>query len=247
MSFILQHLRLFQVTLEEHPAGPSLQSLSFAPTNETQSLLNDHQLIFRSRSDGFDVYYRTNPLASDPLLGRITRPVRFSFDLLLTESDFYKRYNPDLIRETGPQLYLDNLTPTGNIQAKMTLTSGDFVKSDDAMQAYPPVFFASADVSGGGAPTQYTVRDKFNPGNTVLQVPITGGPHQALTRIDLSDELPGPYTLETDAAGASPKTIYVRDLNAGSRIHGVLDIHWKAAQDTAPPGGVAHFIRFQKR
>ena len=192
-----------------------------------------------------------NPQATDPLLGRISQRVRFSFCLFLSEPDIFQRYEPDLTSDTGPQLYLDNLTPAGAIQpaSTQTLTGGAVAQAGDAMKVYPHIFSATADLSGGAPPTKFTVRDKFNPATVVLEVSInaSAGVDQAVTKIDMSGHPSGPYTLETDAAGSVPKTIYLDDELAGAQILGLLDIYWETAQDGAPAGGVPYFIRLQKR
>jgi hypothetical protein len=95
------------------------------------------------------------------------------------------------------------------------------------------------------------VRDKFAPAATrpLLEVPIVAasGAARGGARIDLSAHPPGPYTLETDAPGAAPRTVYVDDDLAGGTFLGLVDVHWATAQNTAPAGGVPYVIPFRKR
>jgi hypothetical protein len=250
MSFILQHRPLFSVSVQDSASSDTLPAFSFAPGSRTRRLLDDHQLVFRPLDTGFAVYYRLNPQAANPLMGPIRSRVRLSFLVRLTESGFFERYEPSLTPDTGPQFYLDNLTSGGAIQPATTpeLSAGSVVQKDDAMKLVPQIFTATADVSGAAPPSKFVVRDKFNPATVVLQVPITaGGSDAAQSKIDLSDEPAGPYLLETDAAGASRKTIYADDGVVGSQAIGLVDLYWETAQDTVPMGGVEYIARFRKR
>jgi hypothetical protein len=251
MSFILSYHRLFKVSLLEDGANRPLPGFAAASTPRTQTLLQNHRLIFKAREAGFELYYQMNPLAADPLLGRITGRERFSFGLFQSDPGFFNRYEPELTQNSGPQLYLDNLTASGQIQAptRAALSAGNVVQRDDAMKLYPAVFLASVDLSSRSPPTKFTVRDKFDATRVVLETPINGGGggNQAAVKIDLSDQPAGPYMLETDAPGSSPRTIYVDNDLARARVLGVIDIYWETAQDTAPADGLAYEIRFRKR
>jgi hypothetical protein len=249
MSFVLKYLRFFKVSVLESGSDLALKDFAFAPAPATRQQLDDHRLVYRAREGGFEVYYQMNPMAADQLLGRITSRVRYSFSLSLASPGFFNRYKPDLTGVTGPQLYLDNLTAAGSLQAvaKDTLSVGDFVAADDAMKLYPPVFVVSADLSGASPPTKFIVRNKFEPADVVLEVPISASDGLASVAIDLSDHPAGPYTLETDAADSQPRTIYADSELAGAPVLGLVDIYWKTPQNTVPAGGLAYAIRFQKR
>ncbi len=252
MSFILEFRRLFKVSVRENGAGPPLPGFSFEPTPATQVGLADHQLLFRARDAGFEVFYRSNPLVTPALLGAISGPVRFSFAMRQSDPDFLKRYEPDLTPATGPQFYLDNLTAAGVIQPNTTdtLAAGAVVQAEDATRVYPPVFQVAADTSGPQAPTKFVVREKFNPGPSPVAEALIGvadGAAQGLAKIDLSKQATGAYTLKTDAPGAVAHTIYVDEELAEAGVFGVVNIHWQSAQDTAPAGGVPYVIRFRKR
>lgn len=247
MSFVLEYHRLFSVSVLEDGSGTRLPAFRFAPTSATSRVLADHQLRFKPRAAGFEVFYRSNPLAADPLLGRIGARVQMTFAAELMEADFFARYLPDLTDDTGPQLYLDNLTGSGNIQAasNQRLMVGSVVQTDDAIKVRPSIFTARADAGGGL--TRFVVRDKFDATTIIADVPAVANGATASAKIDLSTGKPGPYTIETDAAGSSPRTIYVDEHLASRRIAGVVDVHWETPQNTAPADGQPYVIRFQKR
>jgi hypothetical protein len=251
MSFVLHYQRLFKISVREGVGGPWLAGFTLAPSPRCRTLLNNHQLVFRGREAGGEVYYRLNPLAAEPLLGRISARVRFTFCLFQTDAAFFARYKPDLAKATGPQLYLDNLTATGSIQpaARQTLAVGEVVQGDDAMKLYPAIFVANADLSGSEPPTRFRVVNKFNPDEVVLEAPIrTGGNGgQGFAKIDMSGKPAGPYTLMTDAAGSTPRTIYIDQELAGAPVLGLVDIYWETPQNAVAAGGQAFSIGFAKR
>jgi hypothetical protein len=252
MSFVIRYLCLFKVTIQEEGSNRTLPGFVATPSAATKTRLADHALIFRAWENGFGVYYQTNPLAKEPLLGGIRARERFSFCLYQSDMSFFERYEPDLTPAGGPQIYLDNVTPTGAIQpaAKETLSVADVVLSSDAIKVYPGSFVVATDLSGAGPhPTKYVVGDKFAASNVVLEVPITAtaGAELANTRIDMSGRAGGPYTLKTDLAGAVAQTIYIDDQLTGDRLLGIIDIYWETAQDTAPAGGQVYRIQFRKR
>lgn len=248
MSFTLTYERLLGLRVEEEGGGP-LSAFTFAPDGRTVGALADHQLVFRPRQEGFDLYYRLNPEAPSPLLGAIRTRVRFGFEMRLAESDFFARYEPDLSGDTGPQLYLDNLTAAGAVQPNGTaaLSEGPVVQDVDGVKIYPRIFQVQTEMGGGAPPTRLIVREKFDPTVVVVEVPIVPGGGTVSTWVDLSAHPGGPYTVETDGAGATARTIYVDDELAGRRMTGLVDLYWEDAQDSAPTGGVAYTIPFRKR
>ena len=247
MSLIVAYRPLFNISVLEAASGVAITAIRFAPTNRTERVLNDHQLVFRTREAGLTVYYRSNPSAADTLLGRITRRVQLSFLMRLARKDLLAAYEPDLTAESGPQLYLDNLTPSGNIQAASveTLTTGNSVQAVDAMKSVPPVFDARAD--GAGGPTQFDLAWKFDASTTVASFPAHGGVNQVSAKIDLSALPRGPYLLKTNAASATPRTVYVDEDVAGEPVLGIVDVHWETPQDAVAADGQDFVIRFKKR
>lgn len=251
MSFVLETRRFFSIFAQDATSGALLPGFALKPSARTRKLITGYQLLFRVRPGGCELYYTLNPLAVDPLLARIQRRERFTFLLEQHEAAFFTRYQPDLTAETGPQLYLDNLTVAGAIQPpdRLLLTSGTVVQPADAAKIVPPVFIATTQMSDGGTPTRFVVRDKYQPAVVLLDVPIqaAAGVAQSSTRIDLSSRPPGPYTLQSDADGAVNRTMYVDGDLAGARVLGVVDIYWETAQTNAAEGGQAYVIRFRRR
>lgn len=248
MSFVSQFHPFLGVRVEEDPSAQILSGFRLVPTEDCRKVLNNRAIVFRPRESGFQLFYETNPLAADPLLGPITSREQFSFALTSDRADLFELYEPDLTAATGPQLYLDNLTPSGNIQTKTTLTVSTVVATGDAVRIAPPVFESTVDVSGGSPPTQLTVKEKFPPNSVVLQaaIPPSAGGRSAV-KVDLSDESPGLFTLETNAAGSPVTTVYVADELAGTGVLGVVDLFWESRQDTVAAGGIAYSIRLRKR
>jgi hypothetical protein len=251
MSFTREYRPLFSVLAREEGTNLALAGFSFAPTSRCRRALRDHFLIFRPGESGFEVYYQRNPEAVDPLLGPITSRVQFGFQFAQAQTSFFDAYEPDLTADTGPQLYLDNLTAEGEIQPGTTssLSAGTVVAPEDATKIYPPVFDLTMDLGGDAPPTTYTVRRKFDPTSVVLEVPIVAvtGADRAVTRVDLSGQPAGPYTLATDAEDSGARTIYVDGELAGAPILGLVDVAWETRQDSAPTGGVAYIAEFRRR
>ncbi|MFV1980220.1 MAG: hypothetical protein ACC655_03630 [Rhodothermia bacterium] len=247
MSIIIQYLPFFNVSVEDEASGDPITGLSFTPSPECRDVLADHHLVFRARDSGFQVYYETNPAAADPVLGKISSRVRLSFLISAIPADMFDRFEPQLTPDTGPQLYLDNLTPAGNIQGKTTLSGSTFVQTQDATRVYPDVFSAIADLSTPPRATEFRVNEYFGGLASVVTVPIPSGGTVASAKIDLSEEDPGPYVLATDSAAIPDRNIYVDSQIAETTSSGVVDLYWDSSQSTAPAGGVSYTIRFRKR
>ncbi len=251
MGFVLDYKPFFKVSVIDKVSGNSLPGFSFLPTSRCSRLLSDHQLVFRARETGLAVYFASNPQAADPLMGKITSRSRFSFSMQLKDSAFFTRYAPDPAAMPGPQLYFDNLTASGDIQpdTHQSLSLGASVDSADAARIYPHVFFEKTDLSGGSVPTKYLVKEKFDPSETVKELPIdtSSGAPIVSTRIDLSAKADGPYLLETDAAGSTAKTIYLDNALAARANLGIVDILWETGQDTVPAGGLNYTLTFNKQ
>lgn len=252
MSFVLQYKRLFSLVVIDESNDALLTEFSLIPAGRTQETLHRYQLVFRPRPAGGDVYYRLNPYAADPLLGRITSRQRFTFLLLIRGDSFSSRFLPDLNQDTGSQFYLDNLKGDGTIHdfARQGLSrTGQYVETLDAMRLVPPLFAATADMTGGSPPTEFIIRDKIFPAGNLVDVKIENpiGADQVTTTIDLSNLSPGPYTLETDAPGTKQKNIYMDPNLSRHNPVAVIDIHWETAQDSAPAGGQPYQIQLRQR
>ena len=249
MSFIVEYRPFVNVTVEEDGPNVPLPVLRFTPTQACIRILADRHLAFRRRDAGFQIFYQSNPMAADPLLGAITSRIRLTFSATLIQPDLLETFEPDLTSETGSQLHFDNLTPSGNIQAKSTLTAGTIVQAADASRVYPLVFEATADLSVASPPTQWRVLDRFDSSVVVHTEPMSStATGVTRTKIDLArKKASGPYTLATDEATPPPRSIYVDEELAQLSVVGVLDLYWQTRQDTVPAGGLDYFIRFRRR
>ena len=248
MSLVRQYRPLFTVAVEDDASHARLTAISFAATQACRARLADHQMVFRPRPAGFQVFFQTNPEAADPLMGRIGTRTRFTFAMTLSQRDLLARYLPDLDPHTGAQLYLDNLTPSGNIQTKDTLSVGTTVQQGDAARICPPVFAVPVDLAD--PPSVLRIRPKFEPASPPREITVDAPSDsgRALTRVDLSDLPPGPYALTDDDDADSARTIYIDGELAGRSVFGVVDLHRQTAQDdNVPDGGLAYFIRFARR
>lgn len=249
MSFAIDYQPFFSVGVEEQNAGNILTHLSIRPMATCQQLLADRHMVFKARENGGQVYYQKNPLADEPLLGRITERIQLSFTLSVKRTDFFDIYTPDLTTDTGPHLYFDNLTVSGNIQTKDPLTVGSFVQAEDAIRIRPSVFVETVDVSGETPPTSVVIKRIFDPMVAVPDVPIPSstGTSQAATKIDLTSFPSGVYTVNTNLPEAKTRRLYIDDEIAKQRMVGIIDIFWEDSQETAPAEGVPYVIRFEKR
>lgn len=246
MSLSRAWLPLLTVAVEDDTSHGRLNELALVPTRACRDKLADHHLVFRPYQGGMRLFYQTNPEAADPLLGRVTGRTRFSF-ALVQSGNLLEHYRPDLTAEAGPQLHLHNLTPTGKIQTKNTLTIGTSVQETDAIKICAPVFVVPVDMSG--APTKVRVHERFDADTILASFDIAAAPGsaRALTRIDLSALPAGPYLLDTDAVGSVARAIYVDHELAARPALGVVDLYQQAAQDSVPADGLSYFIRFQPR
>ncbi|HEX9659883.1 MAG TPA: hypothetical protein VGA18_06250 [Rhodothermales bacterium] len=249
MSFVVEYRPFINVAVEEDATNVPLPVLRFTPTPASIRILADRHLAFRRRDAGFQIFYQSNPMAADPLLGAITSRIRLTFAATLIRPDLLETFEPDLTSETGSQLHFDNLTPSGNIQAKSTLTTSTIVQAADASRVHPLVFEATADLSVPSPPTEWRVLDRFDSSIVVhtelIPSTATGATR---TKIDLAKkQVSGPYTLATDEATPPARSIYVDAELAYMSVAGVLDLYWETRQDTVPAGGLDYFIRFRRR
>jgi hypothetical protein len=249
MGFVLDYQPFFKLVVRAEGSNNPLSGLTFAPTSHCARRLRDHQMVFRARETGFAVYFAANPQARDPLLGAITDRSRFSFTLHLKDSTFFTRHAPNPATMPAPHMYFDNLEASGAIQTagQHALSEGAFVDLNDTAHLHPHVFTVQSDLSEGSPPTRYIIQDRFAPAGTVKEVAIGTGGGGALvaTRIDLTALASGPYLIESDAAGATPQTIYIDDDLAAQGALGIVDIYWETRQDTVPAGGLDYTLIFK--
>lgn len=255
MGFRLTYHRFFSVSVREHTTDNEIRSLAFTPTPECREALNKYDLIFRHQRNGFEIYYRSNPDASDPITSPIESKTRFSFSVKIKDSDFYNLYKPDVLKV--PQFYLDNLTPSGNISnaAAGNLTSTNNFDDKDLAIIKPQSFTQRTDMTGGDPPTEWRIKKKFNPQDTLKTIPIDNPDGLDFVQVRMNDPLLSPldyisddgvYALETDKPGFEQTTLYLSNDVGGLSTNGVLDIYWDNAQNNAPnPTGKQYQIIFK--
>ncbi|MCX2743867.1 hypothetical protein OO013_08320 [Mangrovivirga sp. M17] len=256
MSFTISYIEFFKVrTINTSDSSP-LQSIFFSPSNECKKILNQHRLVFKPRIGGFDIFYQRNPYATDPVIAPITKRTRFNFKMIISDLNFFKVYEPDF--DVVPQLYFDNLDNNGNILNGPTevLTEGSEVNVSDSMKMLPVTFTVNTDMSIAPTPTEYRIKEKFNPTNTLQSVAIENPLGLINVRTKLNDPLlqqasyinqAGPYLLETDSGQPAARTIYLDNELVKQEFNGIVDIYWETSQENADPSGNVYEIRFKPR
>ncbi len=243
MGFKLTYHRFFSVSVREHTTDKEIRSLDFTPTPECVDFMKKHHLVFRNQRSGFEVYYRSNPDASDPITSPIEVKTRFSFTVKINNSGFYDLYKPDVLKV--PQFYLDNLTPSGNISnaAAGNLTVTNNFDDKDLALIRLQSFTERTDMTGGDPPTEWRIKKKFNPQDTLKTIPIENPDGLDYVSVRMNDPLltpaeyiseDGVYALETDKPSFEQTTLYLSNVVGGLSTNGVLDIYWDNSQENAP-------------
>ena len=243
MGFKLEYNRFFSVSVKEHNTDNEIRSLDFMPTPECIELLKKHHLIFKNLRDGFEVYYRSNPDATDTITSPIEVKTRFSFSVKVNDPGLYELYKPDVLKL--PQFYLDNLTPSGNISnaAAGTLTFASSFDDKDLAIIRPQSFSQRTDMTGGDPPTEWRIKKKFNPQDIIKTIPIENPNGLDFIQVRMNDPLltpseyigdPGVYALETDKPSFAETTLYLSNTLGSMSTNGVLDIYWDNSQENAP-------------
>lgn len=254
MSFTLSYNHFFTVRVLDADSGLPIEGIAFIPSEQCAINLNKHRLTFKIRTGGFDVFYQQNPEALVPLLAPINQRTKFSFGFVISDPNFFTKYEPDL--DNPPQLYLDNLDSTGTILAasNAVLSENAEVELADTAKIYATTFSITTDLTQAPVPTLYDINEKHNPANTLQSVAIDNplGLDQVVTK--LNDTVAqaasfisaaGPYLLESDSGQPATRTIYLDDQLVRENITGIVDIYWENSQDTVPPGGNNYEIRFK--
>ena len=98
-------------------------------------------------------------------------------------------------------------------------------------------------MTGGDPPTEWRIKKKFNPQDTIKTIPIDNPDGLDFVEVRMNDPLLNPseyisesgvYALETDKPSFEQATLYLSDDLGGSSANGVLDIYWDNSQDNAP-------------
>lgn len=246
MGFVIKYNRFFSVTLGEEGAGDIMEGFTFFPTRECQRMMDNHNLVFRSRSAGFEVFYSETPLIP------ITESVRFSFGFRIPDAGLFEKYG--LVREDEtdttvyqPGLYFDNLNPDGSIisgsPASIVASGtdpGETVSSADTYRIYRQTFKVY-DEAGGTPPSSYELSHQYNTSltqtNPVDPDPAAGSLVTTINSIDLNGDYiseSGPYLLEADVQPPPNRKVYLSEELGQKGAHGVVDIYWENPQDTVP-------------
>jgi len=242
MGFTISYQRFFTVRVKEEGSGNVVRSLKFVPTGTCEALLSRFQLVFKPMEDGFDVYYKSFPKASEPIPAPIENNVKFTFGIKILDPSFSTRYEPETV--TVPQYYLDNLQSNGSITSGVNLTASTRLDTADFTFIRQQSFTQKTALPLGNEPTEWRIKEKF--GTATLQtVPITKPIDPTMPSIDvrlndpnlheaeyLSEE--GPYVLETDKPDPAPVTIYLSNSIKQNDFNGVLDVHWNSVQSSVP-------------
>ena len=243
MSFSVTYKPFFRVRVKEQSSDTILDLLRFAPNQETQKLLRDHLLIFKSRFGGFDIYYESNEYASPKLIAPIDERIKFGFEIRVITKTFFSEYEPDF--EVSPQFYFDNLTASGNISnaASGNLTESGHFKQEDLYKILPQTFKVAVPQNIPNAPSKILVKETTPPKNTLQTVNINNPDAADSVQVLVNDPVKneseyisssGPYILQTNKPNPPPRNIYLDDNSSRRSIHGILDIYWSKAQDTVP-------------
>jgi hypothetical protein len=233
-----------------------LEDIQFFPGLECIRKLKNHRLIFKSVAGGFNIYYQSNPQALEPVVSPISKRTRFSFGFQISNSSFFKKYEPDF--NDNPQLYFDNLSNTGAILTGNTevLSRSTEVESHDAVKIYPLTFIVKTDLTVAAPPTEYQINEFLNPGNNLQTVAIENSLGLNALNTKLNDPVgqeasyiskSGPYVLETDSGQPPPATIYLDNKWAKKDVTGIVDIYWENFQSNAATNGNEYQMRFKLR
>lgn len=256
MSFTISYIKFFKVRAVESVGMEPVEEVSFIPSKECLQNLNKHRLVFKPKTGGFDILYQTNPYAADPVIAPISKRIRFSFGMIISDANFFKKYEPDF--DGPPQLYFDNLDSTGNILAGATevLSEAAEVQANDSVKIFPLTFVVNTDLTIAPTPNSYLIKDKFNPATTLQTVNIDNplGLNNVSTKLnDLEKQAAsyidetGPYLLESDSGQPPQRTIYLDDQLVKQNLSGIADIYWDSSQSNAVPNGNEYQIRFKLR
>ncbi|CAN0425969.1 unnamed protein product, partial [Ectocarpus sp. 13 AM-2016] len=211
--------RFFYIRVLDADSGNPIEGMEFIPSLECKVNLEKHRLLLKKRTGGLDIYYQENPEAASPLLAPIKKRTKFGFGLVISDPDFFSRYDPDL--NDPPQLYFDNLDGAGALLAGATevLSENSQVQLVDTAKIYAKTFSVATDLTVAPAPTSYSIKEKHGPatlqtvlidnslGTNQVTTKLNDPIQQAASYVDAS----GPYLLESDSGLPATSTIYLDD------------------------------------
>lgn len=244
MGFIIKYNRFFNITFDEEGNENPLQGFRFFATSTTRQKLLDYNLVFRPRSNGFDVYYSASPVIP------ISKKIRFTFGFTNTDAGLYEKYG--LVKADAgdttifePGLYFNNLNGDGTVLTESPssiVANGagleERVSAADTFKIYRQTFKVF-DTAGENVPSDYTLKHKYEPSlQQTVTVKPAAGVDSIITTINSVDseedyiDKPGPYLLESDTEPPITRNIYLNDELGQRSTGGIIDIYWETAQNT---------------
>lgn len=245
MSFQRQYLPLFSIRVLNNSTGNAIVGAMLKASNQTQKALNNHHLLAKSRDYGLDVFYSTNPQASNALLGPITSVKKLDFELHLSAS-FYSEYLPDLDGSTGKQLHLQNLNASGAVVLanNTSLSQGSVISAIDAVKVQPLRFEVRMNIDG--AATEIQVSKQFDPA-AIVTLPVTVIGNEVQLELDLTELSSGHYRLATDSQMNQYSHVLLDNELASARAMGLISVYLDQLQTNAPANGYQFEARFDPR
>lgn len=236
-------------SVEENATGKPIAALSLVPTAATRQRLDNHRLVFRPRSNGFQLYAQHNPQAGDARLAPITARTPLMFGAWLVEPDFLDRYHPDLDPAGGASLYLSNLDADGSVRASGAVSRGATVETEDTVRIVGRRLNARADLTTNPAPTTLRVVDRYDPARVVANAAVNavGNSTSANVALDLSVDRAAAYTLVPQPAGSPQSNIFVDDELARGGAFAVIELVSAPLPGPDPAAGRTYLARFRRR
>ena len=243
MGIEITYRRLFTVRVKEQGTNNTIRSWVFSPISTCESLLHRYQLFFKAQDDGFEIYYKSYPLASTPIPAKIEDRVRFTFGIRITDPSFLGKYEPNT--DVIPQFYLDNLTASGAISTGKNLTDSAKLDTADLAHIKQQTFTLKTELPIGNEPSEWRLKEKFGT-NAVIQtfpIDVPTDPAVPYIYVPMNDPIKhpgkyiaaeGPYLLETNKPTPATATVYLNNAVKQSAFNGVLDVYWNSVQSSAP-------------
>ena len=239
MTYAVRYHPLFRIRIRELGTDKGIQGIRCRPTRRSVIKLRNHRLVFKAAPSGFDVFFSTNPLAGNAVMGRISplHPVVLSFAMVADTPAALSAYEPIGEANESSQFYLDNLLADGSLHAgtDSPMSTGASVSNSDAVRMYGHEFSLRASDVAGAAKVQ--IRHLVT-NRVALQQPLNLDPEKVdLSRpaIDMRNAEPGPYKIapNPNPAAQDLRKIYVDDELVRGNTVAAIDVHWRSLQDPA--------------
>lgn len=246
MGFVIAYHPFLALQLEDD-GGEPVTAFDIRPTPLALQAMGMNQILWRPRPNGLQLFYRTTPESTPPLLGEITSRVRYSFHMRLTDGGFFTQHFPDFAGD-GAALQFDNLDGAGAIQAAGAIISQGATVSDADTVAMGTVPFPARVDLTGGVPTDVELQNPVS-GNALATTLVTAaaGATETTVLLDASGPGDGLYRAVASIPAALDQRIYA-DAATDGTARGAVDLYWETAQDSvASPDGAIYRVVFQRR